>query len=202
MNTRTLPALALALALGAAPADAQLFNSPTFMPPAGNDGLSAYLVDGDGIELGLAGAWRGFAGSDFGVRVGFYDLGGTTAFSAGIETWRTIMTADDAFPLDVAWTAAGGAAFSDAVTTLWVPAGATVGRTFVLEQVTLQPYVHPQVGLQVHFFDAAGVSDTDMEIGVQIDIGAEIALQERWKLRVAFAAGDADALGVGAAFRF
>lgn len=195
-------AAALALAIQAAPASAQLFNSPTFMPPVGAGGPSVYVVDGDGIDLGIAGAWRGFARSNVGFRVGFFDTVAGSAFSGGIETWGTVMNADDAFPVDVAWTVAGGATFGDGYTTLWVPVGATVGRVFVLQQVSIQPYAHPQVGLGVTFTDVAGSTDTNTDLNVQIDIGAEVAWNEQWKLRLAFSQGDSDAVGIGAAFHF
>lgn len=193
--------VAAAAMLGlAAPAAAQLFNSPTFMPPVGVGGPSAYVVDGDGMELGITGAWRGVAGSNLGLRAGFFDTAAGSSIGGGVEIWGALMSASDEFPVDVAWTAAGGAVFGDNVTSVWVPVGVTVGRVFVLEQVTVQPYAHPQVGLGVSFVDVAGNTDTTTDLSVQIDLGAELAWKETWKLRIGLTQGDADTVGIGAAF--
>lgn len=196
MNAKTVM-IAAATLLVASGAQAQAWDAPSFLPPRPGDDIGVYLTQPDGSEFGLQGIWRQGGNLNLGVRIGYVDFDVTDVFIAGAETWGPLMSAGADFPVDVSWTLGLGAAFGD-FTVLSVPLGLTVGRALVLSPVTLQVYAHPRLALLA---SSAG-NNTDTELDGFFDLGADIHLNEAWKVRLGFTLGGTDAFGIGLAHRF
>lgn len=197
MNTRSLLITFLALGLTATGASAQAWDVPAFMPPRPGDDIGVYLTDQG--DFGIAGIWRQHGAMNLGVRVGYVDRPVDGSFLVGVETWGGIFSAGPDFPVDVTWTLGAGAGFNDAVTTVEIPGGVSVGRAFVLTPLTIQVYGHPRIAL----FLFSANENLEAELEGLIDLGAEVHLSEDWKLRLGATLGSGpDALGVGLAYRF
>ena len=191
-------ALAAVLAVFSAPGalDAQRWNTPSFLGPVPVGDFGVYVVDGDYGDVGIHGLWRQTGAVNLGIRFGFLD--GPDALQFGFETWGPVVMADEEFPLDVAWTLGAGATLNgfDIVS---VPAGATLGRTFDVGTITMQAYGHPRLVLLA--FEQPVTDDLELDLDFQFDLGADFYLSEAVTLRVAAGLGDADAIGIGVAWR-
>ena len=196
MNVKTVVIAAAAL-LAASGAQAQVWDAPSFLPPRPGDDIGVYLTQPDGSDFGLQGIWRQGGNLNLGVRLGYVDFGGFDSFIAGAETWGALLAAGADLPVDVSWTLGLGAAFGD-FTLLSVPLGVTVGRALVLSPVTLQVYAHPRLAL----IAASNNSNTETDLDGFFDLGADVHLNEEWKVRLGFTLGGTDAFGIGLARRF
>lgn len=196
MNVKTvlLAAAALGVASGA---NAQIWDTPSFLPPRPGEDVGVYLTWPDGADLGVQGIWRQHGNLNLGVRVGFLDRAVDDAFIAAAETWGGLLSAGGDFPLDVSWTLGAGAAFGD-VTVFSVPLGLTIGRALVLSPLTFQLYGHPRLALVA----ASAGNNTSTDLEGFLDLGADLHLNPEWKLRLGFTIGGTDALGLGLAYRF
>lgn len=195
MNIRAMLVTAVALAV-ATPAVGQVWNAPSFMPPAPGDDIGLYLTDAQGVDLGLHGIWRQQGNLNLGVRVGFLDGNADDLIVVGFETWDRLFTTAE-LPVDVSWTLGAGAAFNGGVE-LGIPLGVSIGRVFDLGGLALQPYAHPRLALV--FTSVNDQTDTDLD-GL-FDLGADVYLGPDWKLRLGATIGGSDALGIGMAYRF
>ncbi|MBW3555254.1 MAG: hypothetical protein KY466_17235 [Gemmatimonadetes bacterium] len=196
MNAKTVM-IAAAAVLVASGAQAQIWDAPSFLPPRPGDDVGVYLTQPDGSEFGLQGIWRQGGNLNLGVRVGYVDFDLDDVLVAGAETWGALMSAGADFPVDVSWTLGLGAAFGD-VTRLSVPFGLTIGRALVLSPVTLQVYGHPRLALVA----VSSGNATDTRLDGFFDLGADVHLNEEWKVRLGFTLGGTDAFGIGLARRF
>jgi hypothetical protein len=62
--------------------------------------------------------------------------------------------------------------------------------------------VHPRVAFDLIAYDnAAGDEETDSEFNFDLDLGADLALGDRFVARFGATIGDWDAIGVGIAYR-
>jgi hypothetical protein len=172
---------------------AQAWETPSFLPPRPGNDAGLYVTNGDGYDLGLAGLWRS---GNLGVRVDFFDTNIGSRLGVGAETHGFMLAAGPDFPVDVSWTAAGGIIVGNGVTSLWIPVGVSIGRTFQLQKISVQPYLHPRVGLGASW--ANGTSNADLN--AVVEFGSDIYLNQDWTFRVAFDVGDYGALGIGAAY--
>jgi hypothetical protein len=105
-------------------------------------------------------------------------------------------------PLDLLLTAGANALVGDTFL-LEIPIGVSVGHRFPLEGgLAITPYLHPRVGLQYCSECGAG-GDSDTDLGVSFDLGADFEVSPRLSLRASFLFGDddADAIGFGVAWR-
>jgi hypothetical protein len=188
--------ISLAFLAIAAPARAQVpYDAPSFMPPRPGDDIGVYLSDiGD---FGIQGIWRQSGNLNLGLRLGYIDGGGDGAITVGAETWDLLFAAGDPLPVDVAWTLGVGAAINGG-TTLEVPVGLTFGLPVDLDQLQLQVYAHPRLGLFVHAVN----DDTELDLEGLFDLGVDAALNEDWKLRLGATFGVWDAIGIGMAYRW
>ena len=197
MRARTIFGVAMALAVGTG-AEAQVWDAPSFLPPRPGEDIGVYLTQPDGADFGIQGIWRQRGNLNLGVRAGFVDFGTGSSFLAAGETWGGILDASADFPVDVTWTLGAGAAFGDGATILSVPAGISVGRALVLSPLTFQAYVHPRLALV-----ASSVGDnTHTDLEGFFDVGADLHLNEDWKVRLGVTLGGTDSFGLGLAYRF
>lgn len=195
MKTKIVMIAAALMVAGGA--EAQVWDAPSFLPPRPGEDLGIYFTQPDNADWGLQGIWRQHGNLNLGVRLGYVDYANDGAFIAGAETWGALASAGPELPVDVSWTLGLGAAFGD-FTLLTVPVGLSVGRLLVLSPITLQVYGHPRLALV-----AASVNDqTETDLEVFFDLGADVHLNPEWKARLGFTLGGTDAFGIGLAKRF
>lgn len=198
-------ALVAVLIAGApAAAVAQAGGYPAFQPPRIVDREFNFgVADGD-IGTTLVFQWReGWSPvSQLSFDLGFTDPDGgdlRMVLGAGYARQFHRETAD--LPLDLMFTLGAYTSFGDG-TIFQVPVGVVIGHRFPLEgQLAITPYAHPRLALQYCSFCDAGDSETD--VGVAFDIGADFELSEQLSLRLGFAFGDDlnEAVGFSLAWR-
>jgi hypothetical protein len=109
-------------------------------------------------------------------------LGGTYAYE--------IHRASSDVPLDFLFTLGAGLALGDA-TALRVPAGVSLGYRIELDrEINLTPYVHPRLSL-----DVCDCGDTDVGLGVNFDVGANLDLTRAISVRAAAFFGGGELFG-------
>lgn len=191
------------LAAGAArPLQAQSWETPTFFSPAAHDDVGLYLIDAEGADLGFMGIWRQSGRIGLGVRAGMGGRENNRSALLGVELWAPLITPRQDQPLTISWIAGGGAAFSDGFTWLRIPAGVSIGVEIPGPSFVLVPYAHPRVSLDFFSFDLpTGEEETDSELNLDVDLGADLMLGPSWVARIGVTVGEADAFGIGLAYR-
>lgn len=190
------------LALFAGPVSAQyMWDSPTFASPRPMDDIGVYVTRAD-ETTGLVGIWRQSGNLNLGVRAGVADMdnaGGSIL--VGAELYGPLNTLLPGSGLDLAWTLGGGAVFGDNITTASIPFGLSVGVQLGRGSLSILPYVHPRVSLDIVSVEFAGNEETDTEGRFAVDLGADINLGERLLVRVGGSFADREGFGVGLAYR-
>jgi hypothetical protein len=181
-----------AVVMAVAPARAQVF-TPTFQSTERSNDIGVYLSDGPG-ELAVEGIWRrAFGTGDLGLRAGFADLGdGELLLGAD---WRQPLALGTQ-PIDVGLTFGGQAAVGD-VDVFGAQVGLVFGHTFVEEGLHVTPYVHPRLAIAGGF----GNGESDAELDVLADVGADFRFAPNLVLRVGVNIGDGADWGIGLAWR-
>lgn len=176
-----------------------VWDSPSFLGPRPGSDIGLYLVDGEGSSFGFHGVWRTDANPNLGLRLGYLDAGADDILLFGAETWGDVILESADFPLDLTWTAGAGA-WVNGSTTVSVPVGLSIGKTFDLEDspIAIQFYGHPRLALVI--FENAN-NDLDLDLDGQFDLGSDFFLSPDLTLRVAASLGRFDALGIGLALR-
>jgi len=194
MKKHSLAAVSVlaAVVMAAAPARAQVF-TPTFQSTERSNDIGLYLSDGPGA-LAVEGIWRrGLGTGDLGLRAGFADAGdGLLLLGAD---WRQPLALDTQ-PVDLALTFGGQLAVGD-VSGFGAQAGVVFGHTFVEEGLHVTPYVHPRIAVA----SAVGNGDSDTELDVLADLGADFRFAPNLVLRVGVNLGDGADWGIGLAWR-
>lgn len=190
---RRIAIVVLAVAgLGVASQAQAQWDAPSFLPPRPGEDLGVYISDQG--DFAIEGIWRQQGSLNLGLRAGYVDAA-NGLFLVGAETWSPIFTASREFPLDISWALGVGGLFGD-VNQFEVPAGITLGHTFVLAPTTIQVYGYPRLGL----FITSNGDANDAELDGLFDIGADAQVGDNLKLRLGITFGRSDALGVGLAW--
>lgn len=178
--------LAIGLVAGGTAAEAQVF-TPSFTSPRLTNDVGIYLSDyGD---IGVEGIWRG---GPLGLRLGLLDAG-DDLLTIGVEFRNPI--AVTTAPVSLAFTAAGQGLFGDG-NAFGAGVGLSAGATFMGSGVAFTPYIHPRIG----FVDRGG--ETDMDIELLADIGADVELTNNLIVRFGVNVGEVGAdWGLGLAWR-
>ena len=220
MLKRSLIAAIAALPLLAGSAFAQSWDAPLFSSPRPMDDVGLYYFHTNSLFFsnkngsyepnGLKLIWRQTGNINLGVQAGvadLKDLGG--AIVLGAEAGKSLSSFTSS-GLAAAWSLGAGAMFGSHYVDLSIPLGVSVGLNLGSGTTTLVPYVHPRVS-----FDLASVDNTIgngstqfTDVGLAVDIGAELGLGQQLLVRAAYttgnnskAIGNRKAFGVGLALR-
>ena len=202
--------LAIAVALGAAftgNAFAQAgWDAPTFFSPRPMDdvGIYGFRTDFEDISdrTGLKVIWRQSGNLNLGLHAGTTDLSDIgDAIVLGGEFYGPLTAATASTGLSMAWGLGAGAMFGGDYIKLSIPVGVSIGMNLGTGGVSLLPYVHPRVSLDVIAIGEGEDEVTDTKIGLVVDLGVDVGLGERFILRAGGSFGDRDAFGAGLALR-
>jgi len=183
------------------PARAQSWETPSFFAPSAHDDIGLYLIDAEGGDLGFMGVWRQSGNVSFGLRAGMGGVEGNRSVLLGAEIHGSLVNPGGTNVLAISWLAGAGASFNGA-TWLRVPAGLSIGARIPGSGFTITPYVHPRVSLDVVSRDRPnGEEDTDSEVNLDVDFGADLALGTSWVARFGLTVGEIEAFGIGLAYR-
>jgi len=190
---------AATIAGAAAPLSAQAWDTPSFFSPRPGEDIGLYVIDAEGPgDLGFAGIWRQEGNINLGVRAG---LAGGDHFSVGAEFYGPLDVLGPQSPVLLAWIVGAGATFND-VTWLRIPLGASIGIDIpTSSSIRIMPYIHPRLAFDLFAFDTPDGEETETELNVDLDLGADIGLGQQFVLRVGATIGDRDAIGVGVAYK-
>ncbi len=174
------------------------WDAPMLLAPGAPAGWGLHLVDpspGDGI--GALVTWRANpAPVGLGFRVGLVEgAQSDVAVIGGFDVSGALYRGDAQTPVDLMWFAGAGVGLDDDVR-LSFPAGIAAGWAFNGPEVQFRPYVAPKI-----FLDAfLGLDDDtrdDLDLGVAVEIGLDLAFSQPWAIRTAASFGDRDALSIG-----
>lgn len=196
---KTVLLIAGILGVGAQSAAAQVkWDSPLLTPPRPTPGMGLFLVDVDGGGAGAMFTWQPTPRS-WGFRLGIADSRDDVAVFGGGDVSGAITRERADFPLDIDWVFGVGASIAD-----WfvvsVPAGITIGHTFDAESAQFTPYLTPRVFLDARFGDDGRGDDSDLDLGVAVDIGLDLRFNQNWRIRFGGSLGDRDGLAIGVVF--
>jgi hypothetical protein len=193
MRTRAVILSGLILVLGVQTASAQAWDSPAFMAPQQPGNVGLYLVDPHGGDVGVVGLWRrAGATTTLGLRAGIFNFD-DVGVAVGADASRMLIRAGQDLPVDVAGTLGIGATFAN-TTVARIPVGLSVGRRIAAQNWAFVPYVHPRVALDILTGD-----DSDTELSVTTDLGADFQMGDNLLLRLGIALGDHRSVGFGVA---
>lgn len=184
------------------PAKAQVaWDAPLLVGPQTPPGWGVFLVDPEYEDgLGFFTTWRG--GGPVGFRIGIAEDGGDDlSIFGGVDFSSVIAQAGDTFPLNVAWVTGVGAGIGDDAV-ISFPLGISLGRAFQAETVIFSPYFTPRLVLDAFMGrDGRGRrGDDDVNLGLALDFGLDLAFDPGWTIRFALSGGDRDALAIGVSF--
>lgn len=187
----------------AAPAAAQ-WDAPSFFAPRPGEDLGLYAVNPEGgAGWGLAAIWRQEGKLSLGVRAAIAD---NDIIHIGSEFYGPLRVLGPQSQLMIDWIAGLGASFNG-VTHLRVPVGVSLGLNLGSRGgMMIKPYAHPRVALDVFAYDnARGDEETETEVNVDLDLGADVALGQSFVLRggITFSLSDdgRNTFGAGIAYR-
>jgi hypothetical protein len=192
---RTLTAIAL-WALLAVPASGQIaWDAPALISPVVPSGLSLFLIEPAGGDIGALGTFRHSAGP---VGVGYRAAvaeeagrAGDLAVSFGIDVAGFLARAVEGSEVDLVWWAGGGMS----VGSDWLvsaPAGIILGWTGEGDGVIISPYGGAHVAL-----DITGNEGDALNFDGALDLGLDLVLRSGWMIRAGAALGDRESIAVG-----
>jgi len=187
-------------------ADAQASNYPSMqVPTASTRDYTAAVASGSGTTALFQ--WReGWAPrKHWQLDAGLIDRKGSDNLSlfVGGGIGLEIARAEGDQPLDLLFTAGGGAAFGGGFTLVRIPVGVSIGHTFDLEQgMAITPYVHPRASLDLA---SSGGRDgrSQSEVSLNFDLGVNFQVNSQFAVRAAAAftgselAGAQDTFAIG-----
>ena len=193
--------LAFVALLVPAIAQGQSYTYPSFqLPTLVEREYNFAAADGGRAGATLLFQWREAVSPlwQLGVDAGLADPDGTASsrLVLGGHAARQLTRATTDMPFDVALT--GGVGFSgvNGHNVVRIPVGASVGHRFALDGgMSVTPFVHPRLSLDLCNDCKAG--DSDRKLNVAVDIGGSLQMTEQVALRIAATAGGSDYLGSG-----
>lgn len=194
---RMLVGAALSVAMSA-PVSAQIaWESPAFISPVAPSGISLFLLEAAGGELGALGTFRRAAGPvGYGFRLALADEGGPDgdlAIAGGVDVSGFLARAVEGSEVDLVWWSGGGIGIGSE-TLVTIPLGLIIGWSGSGGDVVLSPYG----GGHVTFDIVSGEGD-NFDLDLVGDLGLDIVLPSGWLIRfgATLADGDRDAIALG-----
>ena len=190
---RTLAVAVLTAAL-AVPASAQIaWDGPALIGPVAPAGVSLFILDAAGGELGGLATFRHDAGPvGFGYRLAIAEQGnGDIAVSGGVDVSGFLSRGIEGSEIDVVWWAGGGIG-QGAETLVTIPVGLVLGWSGSGGDVILSPYGGGHVSLEVSTFD-----NNNVDLVGLVDLGLDLVLPSGWMIRFGLTVGDRDSLALG-----
>ncbi len=185
-------------------ATAQAINYPSFQAPTiVQREYAVGVADGDHVTSAIF-QWReGWSPvSQLSLDIGLADPDyGDVKLLVGGGYSHLLNRSSDDLPLDLLLTAGAYASLSGP-TRVSLPVGLSVGHRFDLDNgLALTPYIHPRLALT--YRSSYRGSDSDSDLDVVFDLGANFEVSPRLSLRAAIAFGGDknDALGFAIAWR-
>lgn len=208
MLKRTVLTTLAITAVLASQAQAQVgWDAPTFFSPRPMDDVGIYAFKTNASSLsdptGLKIIWRQSGNINLGVHAGTGDLDDIgQAILLGAELYAPLSRLAASTGLAISAGIGAGAVFGDNYVDLSIPLGISIGANLGSGGVGILPYVNPRVSFDVSSFDDQFDNEhTDTNIGLEIDLGVDISLGERFVLRGGASFGDREAYGAGIALR-
>lgn len=205
MRTRNAVMALLALAMCTGPVAAQSWEHPTFFSPQAHDDIGLYLVQVDDVDdPGWVGIWRQSGNINLGVRAGL--ASGEFDWLVGAEFYGPLRLFGSESQLLVSWIVAAGAMFGETileegVVALRVPVGVSVGLNLGSGGIAIVPYVHPRVAFNLIAEGEGANERTDSDINLDVDLGADVTLSDRFVLRGGVTISEFTTFGAGVAYR-
>lgn len=186
-------------------AAAQAFNYPAFQTPTiVQREYAVGVADGDHTTSAVF-QWReGWSPvSQLSLDIGVADPEhGDVKLLLGGGYARQLNRSSNDLPLDMLLTAGAYVALTDP-TLFQIPVGISLGHRFDLDQgLALTPYIHPRLAL-AYCSDCGPRGNSDSDLDVVFDLGANFEVSPRLSLRaaVAFGGDRNDAVGFALAWR-
>ncbi|MGQ0816359.1 MAG: hypothetical protein ACT4O1_18170 [Gemmatimonadota bacterium] len=184
------------------------WDAPTFFSPRPMDDIGIYVFQTDfdsrivDDATGLKLIWRQSGNLNLGVHAGTADLDDVgNAILLGAEFYGPLTSLTANTGLIMSWGLGAGAVFGDDYIDLSIPLGVSIGVGLGTGGVSLLPYVHPRVSLDVSSVEIGDNEETETNIGLTIDLGLDVNLGDRFIVRAGGSFGDRDAFGAGIALR-
>jgi hypothetical protein len=191
---RTLVVAALSAILSV-PASAQIaWDSPALISPSVPAGVSVFLMDPAGGDLGGLVTYRHAAGPvGLGYRLAIAEEqgpDGDLAVAAGFDVSGFLSRAVEGSEVDLMWWSGGGLGIGSE-TLVTIPLGLIVGWTGGTD-VTLSPYGGGHLNLDIW----SGPGDS-LDLSGAVDLGIDLGFQSGWLVRFGVSIGDREALAIG-----
>lgn len=191
---RTLIVAALSAILSV-PASAQIaWDSPALISPSVPAGVSVFLMDPAGGDLGGLVTYRHAAGPvGLGYRLGIAEEAGPSgdlAVAGGFDVSGFLSRAVEGSEVDLMWWSGGGLGIGSE-TLVTIPLGLIVGWTGGTD-VTLSPYGGGHLNLDIW----SGPGDS-LDLSGAVDLGIDLGFQSGWLVRFGVSIGDREALAIG-----
>lgn len=192
---RTLVTAAL-IAGFSAPLSAQIaWDSPALISPVAPAGLSLFVMNPAGGDLGGLATFRHEAGPvGLGYRFGIADEdqpSSDIAVSAGVDISGFLSRGVEGSEIDVVWWSGAGIGVGTE-TVFTIPAGIVLGWSGSGGDVILSPYGGAHVNLDISSNDADNV-----DFNGAVDLGLDLVLPSGWMVRFGATIGDREALALG-----
>jgi hypothetical protein len=204
MRARSTLLGVLLILAAAAPAAAQAWDNPSFFAPRAHDDIGVYVINPDDGDLGFAAIWRQSGNINLGVRGGMAGDSDFRVWQLGAELYGPLRLPLGGTPVLLAWNTGIGASFGDGFTALRVPLGASIG--FELggtgSGITIVPYAHPRAVFELFAQELPNdEEETNTEFDLDLDLGADVQVGERWIVRAGVSLPESTTFGLGIAYR-
>jgi hypothetical protein len=194
---RTFVVAALIASL-AVPASGQIsWEGPSLISAVTPAGVSVFLLDAAGGDLGALLTYRRAAGPvGYGFRFAVADEGGPdsdVAVAGGVDVSGFLARGVEGSEVDVVWWSGAGVGVGDE-TLVTFPLGAAIGWSGG-DEVILSPYGGAHLTLDITTADV----DDNVDIDLIADLGLDIVFPSGWLVRfgASLADGSRDALAIG-----
>lgn len=186
--------MAFLLSSLAAPASAQIaWDSPALISPAVPSGVSLFVTNPAGGDIGALATFRHGAGPvGLGYRAALAEESGSgdVAVAFGIDVAGFLARGVEGSEVDVIWWTGGGAGIGNQ-TVFTFPLGVMLGWTGSGGEVVLSPYGGAHVVLDLQ-------SEGDrVRFDAVVDLGLDVVLNSGWMIRAGASFGDRESIALG-----